>query len=180
MEATKENPAPLDAYETAKPDEPIFTLQGGDPLAAPLVRLWAYLARVRAGLRGDVSWIDTPLYAAKQSGVEHDEEQCRDLLIRATAAEQISWHMDGYRRGEITLISELKEITDFNKLDIYDIRRRCSSCITNFFSAMDEYRTELIARGFMEAESELDNSIQASILALRSIDSHIEIKRGNL
>jgi hypothetical protein len=41
--------APLDAYATAKPDEPTFTLQGGDPLAGPLVRTWAFLARRRAG-----------------------------------------------------------------------------------------------------------------------------------
>lgn len=180
IEATKENPAPLDGYESAKPNEPIFTLQGGDPLAAPLVRLWAYLARVRAGLRGDVSWIDTPLYAAKQSSIEHDEEQKLDLLKRATEAEKISWHMDGYRRGEINLVEEMKT-TDLNRLDIYDVRRRCASTISNFFSELNDYREELISRGWMDKGSITDVSIIALIEnELRPLHDQIEIKRGNV
>ena len=178
MEATKENPAPLDAYETAKPDEPIFTLQGGDPLAAPLVRLWAYLARVRAGLRGDVSWIDAPIFVAKSTSLEHDPKACNDLLVRATAAEQVSWHMDGYRRGEIHHEAEIQSISELDKLDIYDIRRKCSTAISNFFSELDEYREELIRRGFFENDSEIDNSITGAILSLRTVHNHIEIKRG--
>ena len=46
--STKDEPGPLDGLLTAKPGEPIFTLQGGDPLAAPLVREWARQARERA------------------------------------------------------------------------------------------------------------------------------------
>lgn len=177
MEATKENPAPLDAYETAKPDEPIFTLQGGDPLAAPLVRMWAYLARVRAGHRGDISWIDAPIYVAKSTSVEHDPEQVKNLLVRATQAEQVSWHMDGYRRGEINLAQEMR-MDELDRLDVYDIRRRASSSIHNFISQFEEYREKLQGYGFLSEE--LNNVIDEAFTVLKSVDHEIEIRRGNL
>jgi hypothetical protein len=179
IEATKENPAPLDGYESAKPDEPIFTLQGGDPLAAPLVRMWAYLARIRAGLSGDASMIDAPIFVAKTTSVSHDPQACNELLVRATAAEQISWHMDGYRRGEITHAAEIQRVSDLDKLDIYDVRRRCSSAISNFFSELNDFREELIRRGFFENGSEIDNSILGAILSLKTVHGLVEIRRGN-
>ena len=40
---TKNNPGKFDCYENAEPDEPVFILLGRDPLAAPLVRLWAMM-----------------------------------------------------------------------------------------------------------------------------------------
>ena len=175
MEATKENPAPLDAYETAKPDEPIFTLQGGDPLAAPLVRIWAYLARVRAGLSGDVTMIDAPIYIAKITNVEHDPEECKKLLVRASAAEQVSWYMDGYRRGEINEINELQRMDELDRLDVYDIRRRTASLISNFFSALDEYRTKLKEYKFLSEDT--DRVIDEAIALLRSIDKEIGIEK---
>lgn len=177
MEATKTHPAPLDAYETAKPDEPIFTLQGGDPLAAPLVRIWAYLARVRCGLRGDVSMIDAPIFIAKSTSIEHDEKEVANLLFRATQAEQVSWHMDGYRRGEISSSEEIAKLTNLDKLDIYDIRRNCATRISNFFSELNDYRQKLIEYEFLTQET--DNTMQEAISTLRSVMHDIEIRRGN-
>lgn len=47
---TKNNPGTYDCYEKAGPDEPMFVLLARDPLAAPLVRMWADLRAVmRAG-----------------------------------------------------------------------------------------------------------------------------------
>ncbi len=180
MEASKENPAPLDAYETAKPDEPIFVLQGGDPLAAPLVRIWAYLTRVRAGLSGDATMIDAPIYVAKTTAVDHDKAASRDLLVRATAAEQVSWYMDGYRRGEINLAAEVHEQAALDKLDIHDIRRKCASTISSFRAELNDFRLELIDRDWLEQNNELDNAMQGTILALHSIMEKVEIKRGNV
>jgi hypothetical protein len=98
---TEEVVAPLDAYATAKPDEPVFTLQGGDPLAAPLVRLWAQLARLRTGL-GKGLW--PPSFTDAENAVlnhdvSHDEKESANLLLRATAAEEVSWAMDAYVNG---------------------------------------------------------------------------------
>ena len=174
-EATKTNPAPLDAYETAKPDEPIFTLQGGDPLAAPLVRIWAYLARVRCGFTGDVSMIDAPIYVAKITSVEHDSEECRNLLIRATQAEQVSWYMDGYRRGEINLTAELASVDDLEKLDTYDIRRRFVSRLQNSIGEILDFTEELIDRGFLESRKQSENAVAM----LKALNELVEIRREN-
>ena len=99
---TKEEPGPFDGMENAKPGEPVFTLQGGDPLAAPLVQLWADAARKRAGvgagnstvLAGDLTKL---IRAACEQVGDHKREE---LLLRATEAEAISWEMDAYRKGE--------------------------------------------------------------------------------
>ena len=180
-EASKLSPAPLDAYETAKPDEPIFRLQGGDPLAAPLVRIWAYLARVRAGLPGDVSMIDAPVFVAKTTAVTHDPKECENLLVRATAAEQISWHMDGYRRGEILSPTDVASVDELQKLDIFDIRRRMSSAIHNHKAQLLDYLDHLVALGFTENNVEADDKIaftvSRAIRCLETLDELIEIRR---
>jgi hypothetical protein len=177
LEATKTNPAPLDAYESAKPDEPIFTLQGGDPLAAPLVRMWAYLARVMAGLPGDVAMIDAPIYVAKMNSIAHDPAKCEELLTRATQAEQVSWHMDGYRRGETSTAEMVARMNDLDKLDVYDVRRRAVSTISAFFSDLNDYREQLLAHNFLTEET--DNTMREAVATLRSVMHDIEIRRGN-
>jgi hypothetical protein len=72
----------LDAYPTAKPDEPTFTLQGGDPFAPPCVLEWAKKAR---------------LFALT---LDEDDPRRADLLLRATSAEEVAWEMLAYQRGE--------------------------------------------------------------------------------
>ena len=176
-EASKLSPAPLDAYESAKPDEPIFTLQGGDPLGAPLVRLWAYLARVRAGLPGDVCMIDAPIYVAKTTSIEHDPEKRKDLLLRASQAEQVSWHMDGYRRGEITHEAEVASVGDLEKLDLYDVRRRFVARLNNSIAELVSYSEELAERKFMEGHSEFYMSVKRVCADLESIRELVEIRR---
>jgi hypothetical protein len=98
---TKEEPGPFDGMENAKPGEPVFTLQGGDPLAAPLVQLWADCARVRAGV-GSADCLAPDF--AKLAGVATREKAGRhkqeELKLRATEAESIGWEMDAYRKGE--------------------------------------------------------------------------------
>lgn len=175
-EASKINPAPLDAYETAKPDEPIFTLQGGDPLSAPLVRQWAYLARIRAGQPSNQSWINDLLFVAQSTNVAHDPDACRNLLIRATEAEQVSWHMDGYRRGEMELAKEIRT-NELDRLDIYDTRRRAASFISNFISEFNDFLEKL--REYKFVSEELDNITAEAFALLISIHAEIEIRRGN-
>lgn len=177
IEATKEHPHPLDAYETAKPEEPIFTLQGGDPLASSLVRMWAYLARVRCGARGDASWVSAPIMVAELNSIAHDEDAVKELLSRATQAEQVSWYMDGYRRGDESTAEQVARMNDLDKLDIYDIRRRCTSMISTFFSNLEEFREQLLAHNFLTEET--DNTMREAVSTLRSVMHDIEIRRGN-
>ncbi len=86
MENTKESPGPFDCFASAKPNEPIFTLQGGDPLAAPLVLAWARDARTMGlGL------------STRDNAVERSKGNA--LLLRATEAESVAWAMQDYYAG---------------------------------------------------------------------------------
>jgi hypothetical protein len=80
--STRDRPGEYDALETAKPDEIIFVLQGGDPFAPPTVTHWAELARA-AGM------------------AEEDPVKAAKLLKKAGAAETVAWAMKDYQRGEI-------------------------------------------------------------------------------
>lgn len=100
---TKEEPGPFDGMEAAKLGEPVFTLQGGDPLGARLVRLWALGARIRCGLVKVENWTGDAVFgefldAAIASPVEPQKKEA--LQLKATEAEGVSWDMDVYRRNE--------------------------------------------------------------------------------
>lgn len=78
--STKDKPGDYDAIETAKPDEPLFAIQGGDPLGPKTVLFWASEARKLA--------------------VETEDEKERERLLRkATMAEEVAWGMQEYQRG---------------------------------------------------------------------------------
>lgn len=96
---TKDLPGAFDAFQTAKPDEPIFTLQGGDPVAAMLVQLWAFIARARAGVRPDIE-LDDLLEIADRAPPAETEAQSQELLLRASSAEEVAWAMRAYQRKE--------------------------------------------------------------------------------
>lgn len=110
-EHTKEIPGPLDGMENAKPGEIVFTLQAGDPLAARLVRLWAWGARVRAGVltvgKDTADSVLNEFIDAAAGNLAHHEKKRQELQIRATEAESISWDMDSYRRNEPSQVEEV-------------------------------------------------------------------------
>jgi hypothetical protein len=78
--ATKDRPGSYDAIESAKPGEPLFPIQGGDPFGPPTVLHWVQLCR-KAGLAAT------------------DEKEAERLLRKATDAEQVAWEMQAYQRG---------------------------------------------------------------------------------
>lgn len=79
--STKDRPGEYDAIATAKPGEPLFPIQGGDPFGPPTVLHWAELAR-KAGL------------------AEQDEKKSQTLLKKASQAEMVAWAMQAYQRDE--------------------------------------------------------------------------------
>lgn len=87
--ATKDRLGEYDAIETAKPGEPLFPLQGGDPFAPPSINHWAGLARAE-GIR------------LTDEFAEGSKEHARGLklLEKATDAEQVAWAMLEYQRGD--------------------------------------------------------------------------------
>lgn len=78
--ATKDTMGEYDAIETAKPGEPLFPIQGGDPFGPPTVQFWVDLCR-RAGME------------------EEDPKKAEALLRKASDAERIGWLMKDYQRG---------------------------------------------------------------------------------
>jgi hypothetical protein len=166
----------LDAYQTAKPDEPTFTLQGGDPLAAPLIRLWVCAARMQNGLGTALDVQE--LYAAAQDNKIESNSEARKLLVRATWAEREGWKFDEYRKGNLTEEqSPARTFDEFARLDIWDIRRRCAGLISNFIGELNEYRMQLIKHEFLIEDGELDNVIFGEIAGLQSIMARIEVKK---
>lgn len=96
-----------DAHETAKPNEPTFTVQGGDPAGPLTVQFWADYARALARSLLDGTTIKRPRYEFVTTDVPDEFEPSEaakvaaDVLLRkATAAEQVGWAMKAYQRGE--------------------------------------------------------------------------------
>lgn len=98
---TKEVPGALDAFETLRPGEKHFTLQGGDPLAPPTIFFWVLLARAssigRPPIRDIQEVVEIALGKVKPP---ETEARVQELQLRATNAEQIAWDMQAYQRGE--------------------------------------------------------------------------------
>lgn len=186
MIGSKEEPAALDAYKTADSDEPTFTLQGGDPLGAPLVRLWAVLARVRTGIATKALVTDVAgelaILAAERDSVEHDQREAEELLLRATAAEQVSWAMDSYRKGDRRGAAEtpVEKILDTQAaIDLHEARRKAADELSHMFSDLNIMREELLKLG---AEENLDGIMREAISLLRSIYNKVqpsEVKKLN-
>lgn len=177
--------APLDCYLTAKPDEPVFTLQGGDPLASPLVKLWASLARVQAGaIRGDADWIYPCLEAACHPDNALDERESNALLVRATAAEEVGWDMDSYRKGHVSAGEDAGQnphgensLDEKARLDLHDLRVRYAQKLSSFASELDDIYETLIARGFIDPQGELDSLFFGSIATLKHMNKLVEPRR---
>lgn len=172
--------APLDAYVTAKPDEPTFTLQGGDPLAAPLVRLWAFFARRRAAtVRIEEGIFAELIEAGIGHRVEHDERERDNLLVRATAAEQVSWEMDSYSRGEINAdvptTAADTHLTELQRIDLHDLRVRAAQKLNNFHSELIDMREALQRAGFTDMEPLSD--LKTAAYNLRLLNEMIEPRR---
>jgi len=91
----------FDAYETAKPNEPTFTLQGGDEPAPNFVLLYAKFLRFRAGVLTPEMLVEDFRDAGVQlRGIETAEDEVdRDtFLLKAVSAEEVAWAMQAYQR----------------------------------------------------------------------------------
>ncbi len=170
--------SPLDAYVSAEPNEPVFTLQGGDPLAGPLVILWARLARARCGLgyepEATENWIEAVL---RDNQVETDNEQ-ENLLRRATSAEQIAWAMGHYRKGNLgqLLDADNEPVPVTTRLDLHDYRIYCASRLSNAFSEMNDMIEQL--QQFDFDNPAILQSIHNEIVSLRELFNMVEPRPG--
>jgi hypothetical protein len=139
---TKKTPGPFDGFAKAKEDEPIFTLLGRDPLAPPLVALWAMMNRIRCGLGQPDHAIWTSLVrAATASPRELSDREMKAELLQTSEAEEIGWAMDEFRKGYEPLAHAPQESYSGYKPD------------AAAQAARDENRERL------EASRRLDNSV---------------------
>lgn len=174
---------PLDAYETAKPDEPTFTLQGGDPLAARLVQFWAQLARLRAGVipRSELAeaYATNCVADAIENSVADDEREVRNLAVRATAAEEVSWAMQEYQKSQHGTDKPTEaadtHLDELARIDLHDLKVRVAQGLSNIRGSAAEMVTALRAKGFND-EDTLDNLEILSDLA-RDLNQIIEPRR---
>jgi hypothetical protein len=127
--ATKTSPSALDGFERAKPDEPIFTLQGGDPLGVEMTQLYIEKRRERA------------------LQLEDDKER-RAELLRCTEAERTLWAMQEYLRGnhEDEAPEQSEQPDEPAAIDLHDYRVRAAQRISGMRCDLVEIRDELTER----------------------------------
>jgi hypothetical protein len=78
--------------------------------------------------------------------------------------------------GEI--IEEKSDFSVFDRLDLYDLRRRCASFISQFISEFNEFRLELIDREYQLKDDFIDRQFLRIMADLEYIRSTIEVRRG--
>jgi hypothetical protein len=145
---------PLDAHQTLKPDEPGWTVQGGDPLGGPLLRIWAVFARLQAGMitPGAVDGCFAEIRKAANNHLPENEREAKGLLIRATATEEVSWDMDAYRKGNHHVVEEQPAADatplELERIDLHDLRVRVAQRLSGFRSETHELREALAERGY--------------------------------
>jgi hypothetical protein len=176
--------APLDAYITAKPNEPIWTVQGGDPLGGALLRIWALFARIQADVippQGVNYCFEQILTAANKHPPENEHER-KELLIRATQTEYISWDMDAYRSGYTDARPETPSENSLDvsaRIDLHDARVRLAREISNMVGVLMEGREDLLKRGgfFCGEHDPLDADWLSLIVGLKGLNDLVDPRR---
>lgn len=168
----------LDAYQTLKPGEPGFTLQGGDPLGYPMVEAWADFARMRAGaITADACTAAfMRLVEAARDNKTENERETADLLLRATAAEEVGWNMKAYFRGQAFEATTHEEGPDEKaRIDLHDYRVHAAQRLNNAVGELVEIRGNLKALGF-NSDSTF-RILEEAFQLLRSASEDIEPRR---
>jgi hypothetical protein len=170
---TKERLGSYDAIETAKPGEPLFPLQGGDPFGPPTVLHWVKLCR-EEGLR---------LTSEHPEGSKEHKRGER-LLGKATDAEQVAWAMQAYQRGELaasggrTAHDEADDEADHTEEVKHErgVLIKASGLLHNHLAGVKEVAEmlRLLGRHLVEA-SRLEDMVHE----LQGIAYTIEPRRGN-
>lgn len=164
--STKEKPGAYDAFETAKPDEPIFTLQGGDPIAPLVIMVWAWKARQFART------------------LDNEKEATR-LLTKASAAEEVAWAMKDYQKGgaqEVAAVRATINDTPDTLAEAQEAvteRKRLIEGVTKLQNAIGVARDVSEALETVESISDQIDAIEAGIYWLKLAAEGLEPRRGS-
>lgn len=149
-----------DAWLTAEPEEPTFTLQGGDPLGSALALLWAQLARLAVLHRGD-NRVDASLFNCVQIAKDMhkflSEADKTDLLKRATSAEVKAWDMDAWRKGTLQSsgaegVKASAKISSTENTDLHDALQRACAMLSQMRSQIREANELLADKGYNDGD----------------------------
>lgn len=162
--STKDRPGSYDAIQTAKPNEPLFPIQGGDPFGPPTVLHWVSLCR-RAGME------------------EEDPKRAEHLLQKATDAEQVAWQMQAYQRGQEPVEGERARYNDTGPLvaEANDARKMREARIRGAGRLHDSLaRAQEVAEALatMHACPEAEVKIREAVQLLREAALVVEPRRG--
>ena len=102
---TRERSGTYDAIATAKPGEPLFPIQGGDPHGPATVEFWADLER-------------------RAARAEANAERAAARFRKAGDAEAIAWAMRAYQKGELAVAAERQAYADDALDDLDDAEQR--------------------------------------------------------
>lgn len=166
--STREKPGDYDAFETAKPGEPIFVLQGGDPLGPLCVIVWAWKARK----------------LAREMDEQGHAEEADRLRKKANSAEQVAWEMRDYQRGESAVPGERATYVEQHApasaqgTTRTEIRRQLIGgvhVLNNALGTSNDFRERLAA---LDAEAVASAGASDAPAALGMIAQAVELLRG--
>ncbi len=163
---TKERLGTYDAIETAKPDEPLFPVQGGDPFGPPTVLHWAKLCREAGTL-------------------EEDKGKRAHLLTKASQAEDVAWAMQAYQKGEAQAPVEVPMPTEAQPDDKPLSEAQLSTRAALIRGASTAHHATALVRGLADTLGDLQVlPAQRSELSrigdcLARLAGEIEPRRGN-
>lgn len=185
--STKDHPGEFDALETAKPDEPIFVIQGGDPLGPPTVQCWADLARKEARriMDGERADFQPENDRDEYQLTEADERDADRLLRKATNAEQVSWAMKAYQRGDTQPSGGRATYNDLPEVMTVDAADRAAQRKALIAYAGQLNNALAIAFAVAEGLSKLDVlpeanvKIREAVERLKQASTEVEPRRGN-
>ena len=185
--STRDHPGEFDALETAKPDEPIFVVQGGDPLGPPTVQFWADCARkaARRIMDGERAGFEPKHDRDEYQPTEADQRDADRLLVKATNAEQVSWAMKAYQRGDVeptggrATYNDLPEPLEADALDRAAKRKtliEMTGRLHNSLAIANEVSEGLVKLGL---HSDVVVVINEAVENLKLAASAVEPRRGN-
>lgn len=177
-----------DAYETAKPGEPTFTIQGGDYIAPHAVQFWADFARAQ----GRAILVGTKVVRAEATftygktprsykPTTRDEREADKLLRKATSAEMESWRMQAYQRGHeeqegARANYQTDEPDSAAELDVRRERIKAAGQLNNAISSANEAADKLAE---MQVIPEIVASIRAAVELLKLACNETDPRKGS-
>lgn len=160
--STRDKPGIYDGLESAKPGEPLFTVQGGDPFGPATVLHWVALVR-RAAMD------------------DRDDKKAEAMLRKATAAEFVAWAMRSYQRGEVEVVGTRASYQDRVDTPTEDQSDRAAlirvAGLLHNSIAVATDAVEVLAKARLHPEEEVKT--RDAIELLREAAFGIEPRRGN-